>query len=59
MNNHQCYCYGIVAINEILKNNLPITSDRFFKELYFLWDIYSEAGIEEEYGRMIERGEIK
>ena len=58
MTNHQCYCYGMVAIHNILKEKISITSDRFFNELYYLWDIYSEKGIEKVYAEMEEAGEI-
>lgn len=56
MTNHQCYCYGIIAIEKIMKDKLPLTSDIFFDELYYLWDIYSEEEIEVEYEKM-ERAE--
>lgn len=56
MTNHQCYCYGIIAIENIMKDKLPLTSDIFFDELYYLWDIYSEEEIEVEYEKM-ERAE--
>ncbi len=46
MTNYQCYCYGIVAIHNILNEKLPITSNSFYNELYYLWDIYSEEAIE-------------
>ena len=49
MTNYQCFCYGIVAIHNILEEKLPITSDLFFDELYYLWDIYSEESIEKLY----------
>lgn len=59
MTNHQCYCYGIIAIHNILEDKLPITSDIFFDELYYLWDLYSEIGIEKEYSRMEKNGKLK
>ena len=59
MTNHQCYCYGIIAIHNILKDKLPITSDIFFDELYYLWDVYSEDAIVKKYFEMQENGEIK
>ena len=59
MTNHQCYCYAIIAIYNILENKLPITSDIFFYELYCLWDLYSEIGIEKEYSQMEKNGKLK
>ena len=59
MTNHQCYCYGIVAIHNILEEKLPITSDIFFDELYYLWDIYTERAIETLYEEMEKSGKIK
>lgn len=59
MTNHQCYCYGIIAIHNILEEKLPITSDLFYEELYYLWDIYSEENIEELYLKMEEGEELK
>ena len=47
MTNNQCYSYGIMAIKNFLKNNLKITPDNFYFELYHLWDIYSESQIEQ------------
>ncbi len=47
MNNLQCYSYGIKAISNLSKNNIPITADTFYSELYHLWDIYGEKAIEE------------
>ena len=58
MTNHQCYCYGIIAIHNILKDELPITSDIFFDELYYLWDVYTEETIEKLYSNMVENGKI-
>lgn len=55
MTNYQCFCYGIVAIHNILEEKLPITSDLFFDELYYLWDIYSEESIEKLYLNMAEK----
>ena len=55
MTNYQCFCYGIVAIHNILEEKLPITSDLFFDELYYLWDIYSEESIEKLYLNMEEK----
>lgn len=59
MTNHQCYCYGIIAIHNILEDKLPITSDLFFDELYYLWDLYSEEGIEKLYLKMEENEDFK
>ena len=59
MTNHQCYCYGIVAIHNILEEKLPITSDIFFDELCYLWDIYTERAIETLYEEMEKSGKIK
>ena len=53
MTNYQCFCYGIVAIHNILEEKLPITSDLFLDELYYLWDIYSEESIEKLYLNII------
>ncbi len=58
MNNHQCYCYGAIALNNILKAKLPITSDLFFNELHYLWDLYSEEEIQNEYFRIVEAGKL-
>lgn len=46
MTNNQCYSYGIMAIKNLNDNNLKITPDSFYFELYHLWDIYSEEEIE-------------
>ena len=59
MTNYQCYCYGIVAIYNILEEKLPITSDIFFDELYYLWDIYTEKAIEMLYEKMENSGKIR
>lgn len=59
MTNHQCFCYGIIAIQNILEEKLPITSDIFFDELYYLWDIYTEEAIEKVYSKMEKNGKIK
>ena len=56
MTNHQCYCYGIIAIYNILNDKLPITSDLFFDEMYYLWDLYS---IEKLYNKMEIDGKFK
>lgn len=48
MTNYQCYCYGIVALHNILNQKSPITSDSFYNELYYLWDLYSEEAIEKK-----------
>ena len=45
MTNHQCFCYGIIALHNIFGEKLPISSDEFFNELYYLWDVYSEDAI--------------
>lgn len=47
MTNLQCYCYGVKAFDNILKSKAKLTSDTFFNELFYLWDIYSEEMIEE------------
>lgn len=47
MTNNQCYSYGIMAIKNLKENNLKITPDSFYFELYRLWDIYSECQIEQ------------
>ncbi len=47
MNNLQCYSYGIKAISNLSKNNIPINEDTFYFELHHLWDIYGEKAIEE------------
>ena len=47
MTNNQCYSYGIMAIKNLKENNLKITPDSFYFELYRLWDIYSENQIEQ------------
>ena len=54
--NHQCFCYGIIAINNILESKLTITSDLFYSELYYLWDLYSEEAIEQLYFEMDSHG---
>lgn len=59
MTNHQCYCYGIVAIYNILNDKFPITSDLFFDEMYYLWDLYSEDEIEKLYNKMEKEGKFK
>ena len=59
MSNYQCFCYGIIAIHNILEEKLPITSDLFLDELYYLWDIYSEESIEKIYLTMEEKRDYK
>ena len=59
MTNQQCYCYGIIALNNIIKNDVPINSDTFYHELYYLWDFYSEEGIEKLYYTMERKRNIK
>ena len=46
MTNNQCYSYGIMAIKNLQENNIKITPDNFYFELYQLWDMYSEDHIE-------------
>ena len=46
MTNNQCYSYGIMAIKNLQENNIKITPDNFYFELYQLWDMYSEEHIE-------------
>ncbi len=46
MTNYQCYCYAVKAISNLLKSNDKITPEKFYNELYYLWDIYSEQAIE-------------
>jgi hypothetical protein len=58
MTNHQCFCYGIIAIHNIIKEKIPITSDIFYDELYYLWDIYSEEAIEQLYEEMKKNGKL-
>ncbi len=48
MTNNQCYSYGIMAIKNLKENNIKITADNFYFELYYLWDIYTENQIEQE-----------
>ena len=59
MTNHQCFCYGIIAIHNILEEKLPITGDLFYDELHYLWDLYSEEAIEQLYFNMENHGMIK
>lgn len=59
MTNQQCYCYGIIALNNMIKNDVPINSDTFYHELYYLWDFYSEEGIEKLYYTMERKRNIK
>ena len=47
MTNNQCYSYGIMAIKNLKEQNIKITPDNFYFELYQLWDIYSEEQIEQ------------
>lgn len=49
MTNFQCYCYSAKAISNILKetDKVKLTSDVFYGELHYLWDVYSEDAIEE------------
>ena len=58
MTNYQCYCYGIVAIYNILNGTLPLTSDNFYGELYYLWDLYSEEEIEELRDNLFWKGNL-
>lgn len=46
MTNYQCYCYSAKAISNIMKGEVKLTPDIFYRELYYLWDIYSEYEIE-------------
>lgn len=46
MTNNQCYSYGIMAIKNLEKNQIKITPDNFYFELFELWDMYSESQIE-------------
>ena len=59
MTNQQCYCYGIIALNNMIKNGIPINNDTFYHELYYLWDFYSEEGIEKLYYTMERKRNIK
>lgn len=59
MTNHQCYCYGIVAICNILNEKVPLTSDTFYGELHSLWDLYSEEAIEDLRDELFWKGELK
>ena len=59
MTNFQCYCYGVIAIHNVLKDTLPITADLFYEELYYLWDLYSEEAIEKLYRDMENKGHFK
>ena len=59
LTNHQCYCYGIIAIHNLLKEHYLITTDMFYDELYYLWDIYSGEAIEKLYCKMEENGKLK
>jgi len=58
VSNHQCFCYGMIAIHNIIQEKLPLTSDMFYNELYYLWDRYSEEAIEKLYFDMEENGKI-
>lgn len=58
MTNYQCYCYGIVAIHNILNEKMAITSDVFYGELHYLWDIYSEDEIVKLYEKMGKDGKV-
>jgi len=42
----QCYSYGIMALDELVKSGEKITSNNFYCNLYYLWDRYSEEAIE-------------
>ena len=55
MTNKQCYSYGIMAIKILKENNIEITAESFYCELYYLWDIYSESEIE----KIVKNLEIK
>lgn len=46
MTNMQCYSYGIMALDELVKSGEKITSNNFYCNLYYLWDRYSEEAIE-------------
>ncbi len=46
MTNYQCYCYAAQAISNIMKGKVKLTPDTFYRELYYLWDIYAEEEIE-------------
>ncbi len=52
MTNYQCYCYGMVAIWNILKEKMEVTSDTFYGELHYLWDMYGEEDIVKLYEKM-------
>ena len=47
MTNNQCYSYSVKAISYILNNNIKLTLDTFYNELYYLWDFYTEEQIED------------
>lgn len=58
MTNYQCYCYGIIAIQNLLDQKVRICSDSFYNELYYLWDMYTEESIENKYNDMEINGNI-
>lgn len=58
MNNYQCYCYGVVALNNIVEAGIPITDDAFYHELNYLWDFYSEEDIERRYSWLSRNGKM-
>ncbi len=55
MNNYQCYCYSAKAISNLIKNNLDLTPDTFYNQLWYLWDWYTEAEIE----KIVREAEMK
>ena len=59
MTNHQCYCYGIMALNNIIKAKMPLTSETFYNELFYLWDVYTEYDIQEKYFNTREVGKLE
>ena len=55
MTNHQCYSYCVKAIANLKNNNIELTPDNLYMQLYYLWDIYTEEQIE----KIVRREEIK
>ena len=58
MTNYQCYSYSVIALSNILKNKIELTPETFYHELYRLWNIYSEDGIEKRVKKLEMNNEL-
>ena len=58
MTNNQCYSYAAKAISDILKSDCQLTPDTLYSQLRFLWNRYSEEGIEKLVRRLETKREL-